>query len=155
MRGRYNPKDGQLYICGMSAWSTSQMIQVGGIYRVRYTEKPLNLPLKMEALNAGMMISFSDDLDQISAESIDNYTVNIWDLKRTRNYGSDRYNEKELEIKEVTLLDDDRSVLIHLPDIKPTWVMEIKYRLKDEDGQSFEGSIQNTIYKLDHKNPVL
>jgi glucose/arabinose dehydrogenase/cytochrome c5 len=49
MRGRFNPKDGQFYICGMSGWSTSQMIQVGGVYRARYTEKPLNLPIKMNA----------------------------------------------------------------------------------------------------------
>jgi hypothetical protein len=155
MRGRYNPKDGQLYLCGMSGWSTSQMIQVGGIYRARYTEKPLNLPIKMEALSSGMMISFSDDLDQVSAESIDSYTVNTWDIKRTHRYGSDRYNEKELEIKKVTLLDDDKSVLIELPDIKPTWIMEIKYKLKDSDDKVFEGAIQNTIYKLDNKNPVL
>jgi hypothetical protein len=46
-------------------------------------------------------------------------------------------------------------VFIKLPDIQPTWIMEIKYRLKDDDKISFEGAIQNTIYKLDNKNPVL
>jgi len=155
MRGRFSPKDGQFYICGMSAWSTSQMIQVGGIYRARYTEKPLNLPVKMEALSSGMMLTFSDELDETTAERIENYTISTWDLKRTRNYGSDRYNVKELSINKVTILDDNKSVLIQLPDIKPTWIMEIKYKLKDSDGKAFEGAVQNTIYKLDNKQPEI
>ena len=155
MRGRFNPNDGQFYLCGMSAWSTSQMIQVGGIYRARYTEEPLNLPVKMEALSSGMLIEFSDDLNKEMAEKIDNYAVTTWDLKRTHHYGSERYNIKELVINHVTLLDDDRSVLLQLPDIKPTWIMEIKYRLKDEHDKIFEGAIQNTIYRLDNKNPEL
>jgi hypothetical protein len=152
MRGRFSPKDGQFYLCGMSAWSTTQMIQVGGIYRTRYTGEPLNLPVKMEALSSGMLLTFSDDLDEETATNIENYTINTWDLKRTKQYGSDRYNEKELEISKVVLQDDDKSVLIQLPDIKPTWVMEIQYSLKDSDGKAFRGAIQNTIYELDKIN---
>ncbi len=148
MRGRFSPKDGQFYLCGMSGWSTSQMIQVGGIYRTRYTGKPLNLPLKLEALQSGILLTFSDDLDEEEATNIDNYTISTWDLKRTSDYGSDRYNEKELEISVVTLLDDEKTVHIQLPDIEPTWVMEIKYKLQDSEGTTFEGAVQNTIYKL-------
>jgi hypothetical protein len=153
MRGRFSPKDGQFYLCGMSAWSTTQMIQVGGIYRTRYTGQPLNLPVKMEALASGMILTFSDDLDRESATTPENYTISTWDLKRTREYGSDRYNEQELDIDKVTLLDDDKSVHIHLPDIESTWVMEIKYQLQDSDGKTFEGAVQNTIYKLGNREP--
>ncbi len=39
MRGRFNPGDGQLYACGMSAWGTDQLLRGGGLYRVRYTGK--------------------------------------------------------------------------------------------------------------------
>jgi hypothetical protein len=155
MRGRISPKDGQFYLCGMSGWSTSQMIQVGGIYRTRYTGKPLNLPVKMEALTSGMLLTFSDDLDEETATNIDNYIINTWDLKRTKEYGSDRYNEKELKIEAVTLLEDGKSILIQIPDIKPTWVMEIKYQLKDSEGTQIEGAVQNTIYKLANKDLVL
>ena len=155
MRGRFSPKDGQFYICGMSGWSTSQMIQVGGIYRARYTGKPLNLTVKMEALTSGMLLTFSDDLDEEAATNIDNYTINTWDLERTKEYGSDRYNMKELKIEVVRLMDDDKSVLIQLPDIKPTWVMEILYKLQDSEGNQFEGAVQNTIYKLVNRDVVL
>jgi glucose/arabinose dehydrogenase len=151
MRGRFSPKDGQFYLCGMSAWSTTQMIQVGGIYRTRYTGKPLNLPVKMEALQSGMVLRFSDDLDEETATDINSYTIHTWDLKRTHRYGSDRYNVTKLKISGVNLLEDNKSVLIQLPDIKPTWVMEILYKLQDTEGTAFEGAVQNTIYKLDNK----
>jgi hypothetical protein len=151
MRGRFSPKDGQFYLCGMSGWSTTQMIQVGGIYRTRYTGTPLNLPVKMEALQSGMVLRFSDDLDEETATDINNYTVNTWDLKRTHRYGSDRYNVKELKISNVNLLDDNKSIIIQLPDIKPTRIMEILYKLKDSEGTEFEGAVQNTIYKLGKK----
>jgi hypothetical protein len=155
MRGRFSPKDGQFYLCGMSGWSTSQMIQVGGIYRTRYTGEPLNLPVKMEALTSGMLLTFSDDLDEETATNINNYTINTWDLKRTKEYGSDRYNEKELKIEAVTLLEDEKSILIQIPDIKPTWVMEIIYKLQDSDGNQFKGVVQNTIYKLANRDVFL
>ena len=52
MRGRFNPKDGQLYALGMSAWATNQMIQVGGFYRIRYTDKPIyTCPLSLKRIN--------------------------------------------------------------------------------------------------------
>ncbi len=149
MRGRFNPKDGQLYACGMSAWATNQMIQVGGLYRVRYTGRSLHLPVEMKALTAGMQLTFSTALDKAVAENKSRYTISTWDLKRTRNYGSKRYNIRELTIDQVTLANDGKTILIHLPDIQPTWVMEINYALKGEDGKTFEGVVQNTIYELE------
>ena len=149
MRGRFNPKDGQLYACGMSAWATNQMIQVGGLYRVRYTGRSLHLPVEMKALTAGMQLTFSTALDKAVAEDKSRYTITTWELKRTRNYGSKRYDTQELTIDQVTLADDGKTILIHLPDIQPTWVMEINYALKGEDGKIFEGVVQNTIYELE------
>ena len=155
MRGRFNPKDGQLYICGMSAWATSQMMQLGGMYRIRYTGKPLNLPVKMQAIEDGVLLTFASDLDKNTAESSTSFTVNTWDLKRSRQYGSKRYNVKQLTIENAALLDDRKSVLIKLPEIKPTWVMEIHYRLKSGKGAVFEGAVQNTIHKLADKKLAL
>lgn len=149
MRGRFNPKDGQLYSCGMAAWATSRMIQVGGLYRVRYTGKDLHLPVKMKALDAGMELEFSAKLDEASASDPSNYEINTWDIKRTRAYGSKRYNEKSLKISEVKVSPDGKKVMIYLPEIKPSWIMEIKYGLKAADGSDFEGAIQNSVYDLE------
>ncbi len=43
MRGRFHPIDRQLYACGMFAWAGSAT-QPGGLYRIRYTGRPMYLP---------------------------------------------------------------------------------------------------------------
>ncbi|MEM7626276.1 MAG: DUF6797 domain-containing protein [Planctomycetota bacterium] len=146
MRARFNPTDGQMYVCGMAAWATNQMIQVGGLYRVRYTGKPLHLPTKLEALSTGMRLTFSEALDPTIATDPTNFQINTWDLKRTSDYGSDRYNEQSLNISQIDLSEDGTLLLLHLPDLQPTWVMEILYELKGADGKAFQGAIQNTVY---------
>lgn len=146
IRGRFQPDDGQLYLCGMTAWATSQVLQAGGLYRIRYTGKALNIPVTLHARKREVEMSFANELDKSSAENIENYTIKTWDLKRTRRYGSDRYNAKELNISSIKL--DGKTLRIQIPEIAPTWVMEISYSLKDASGKSFEGVVQNTIYEL-------
>ncbi len=149
MRARFNPLDGQFYGCGMSAWATNQMIQVGGFYRVRYTGNPLNMVLDMTAQKSGLKLVFSDPLDSDSATNLKNYQVSSWGLKRTRKYGSDRYNEKILTIDNLTLSRDLKYVFIHLPDIEPVWIIEVLYDLESQQGVQFQGAIQGTIYDLE------
>ncbi|MCB0631372.1 MAG: DUF6797 domain-containing protein [Saprospiraceae bacterium] len=149
MRGRFHPADGQFYGCGMSAWATNQMIQVGGLYRVRYTGLPLHLPVTLAATQTGIELTFSDPLDKASAENPANFEITTWDLKRSHNYGSKRYNVQQLKISKAKLDEDGKLLRIALPDIQPTWVMEIKYHLEATDGKPVEGIIQNTIYTLE------
>ena len=56
MRGRFNPGDGQLYACGMSAWGTNQMLRGGGLYRIRYTGKPLTTPIHLKTTTSRIVI---------------------------------------------------------------------------------------------------
>ena len=147
MRGRFNPGDEQLYLCGLSAWGSTQP-QLGGLYRIRKVDQPMLIPIGIKATQKGIELSFSDELDQTSANQIGNYTVKTWDLLRSRNYGSKHYNEQTLEISKAELGKDNKTVLLSIPEIKATWVMEIQYQIKDGNGRSIEGSIQNTIHQL-------
>ncbi len=152
MRGRFNTADGQLYACGMSAWGTQRMDQAGGLYRIRYTGKPVLVPIDLNATKIGMRVRFSEELDRVSSEDISNFEVKTWELKRTRNYGSDHYNEKQLEISSVKLQEDKKTIMIVIPDIEPVWQMEIAFALKDGNGVLTKGIIQNTIHNLDDSN---
>ncbi len=146
VRGRFHPDDGQMYACAMTAWATSQVLQAGGLYRIRYTGKKFNFPVNLRALNDGIELEFTNELNSNSASQIGNYTVNTWQLKRTHRYGSKRYDEKELVISKIEY--KNKKVHLFIDEIEPTWIMEIKYTLKDKTGETFEGAIQNTIYKL-------
>jgi len=154
MRGRFNPGDGHLYACGMSAWGSIQVGRDGGLYRVRYTGEPVYVPVELNAFKDGIRLKFSAPLDRSSVRAA-NFGVQTWELKRSAAYGSDRYNEAPMKTEVVTLAEDDQTVFIALPDIAPVWQMEITYDLKGENGSVVNGKIQNTIHNLTDRSGSL
>ncbi len=152
MRGRFHPTDGQLYVCGMFAWAGSAT-QPGGFYRIRRTDKPVHVPIELHAREGGMELVFSAPLDRATAADASRYRVKVWSLKRTANYGSDHINERPLEVHAVRVSDDGRSVFVELPDLQPTWCMEIRCRLKSADGEAVNTVIHNTVHHLGDFSP--
>ncbi len=148
MRGRFHPSDGQLYVCGLSAWSTTQMLKPGGLYRVRYTGHSLRVPLGIEAVQSGLILTFSDKLDPEVSDNTSNYQITTWDLKRTRKYGSEHYNTQTLEVAKAELEENGTRVRLTIPAIEPTWAMDVKFNLSNANGEKIEGFIQNTIHNL-------
>ena len=147
MRGRFHPVNGQLYCCGMFAWAGSQH-QPGGLYRIRYTGKPVHLPIELNASQSGIRIGFSGEVDVESACKPENYAVKIWGLKRTANYGSKHYDERRLSIEQVDVSKDRKSVLLRIPKLETTWCMEIKYDIRGSNGERVSNTIHNTIHNL-------
>ena len=147
MRGRFRPHDGQLFTCGMFAWAGSQH-QPGGLYRIRYTGKPVQLPVGLKATTRGMEITFSGALDPASVTSADKFAVKTWSLKRTAGYGSKHYNERPAKVTGVKLSADGRTIFLDIEDMQPTWCMEIAYSLRAADGKAVNGRIHNTVHKL-------
>ena len=43
---------------------------------------------------------------------------------------------------------DGRTIEVSVPDLKPTWCMEIKYSLKTATGKSINNTIRATIHNL-------
>ncbi len=145
-RGRFNPADGQLYLCGMFAWG-GNATQPGGLYRLRATGKPMHLPLELHARKARLELTFTEPLDAASLDPR-NVQITTWSLKRTANYGSQHFDEQPLAVKGLTLSRDGRTLEIDVPDVSPTWCMEIKFALRSRTGQPFQGTIHNTIHRL-------
>ena len=102
----------------------------GGFYRIRTTGKPMFLPTGLHATKKGIQITFTEPIDRASASDASHYSVKSWSLRRTANYGSKHYDEMPQAVSSATLSDDARTVFLTLPEIHPTWCMEIQYRLK-------------------------
>ena len=147
MRGRFNPADGQLYACGLSAWGSAQP-ELGGFYRIRYNGEKTIVPLALHVLANGIRIKFSHELNKKNVEDIASYQVQTWDLKRSRKYGSDHYNTKSLIVKNATLSKDGKEIFLTIMDVKPTNVMEVKFQFLDDTGKPVKGLIQNTINQI-------
>ena len=148
IRGRFSPYDGQLYVGGMFSWAGSRQEQEGGLFRVRYKGSRVDLPIGLRAVKGGMEVAFTDSLEAEAATDVKRYQVKVWDLKRTSSYGSEHFNERKLPVKSVLISNDRRTIQIRIPDLQPTWGMEIACRLKTSDGKEFRRVIHNTVHQL-------
>ena len=119
---------------------------------IRYTGKSLTVPVKLNAQRSGMKLTFANNLDPESALDVSNYEVKTWDLLRSSDYGSDRYNVKTLAISEIKLSSDGKGVKLIIDKIAPVDVMTIKYDISDKTGTPLEGTVQNTIHILGKDN---
>jgi putative heme-binding domain-containing protein len=152
MRGRFHPDDQQLYLCGMFAWAGSAT-EPGGLYRLRATGRPMYLPVKLQARAAQSTVSlaFTEALDadwlETGASEAGRVEVKTWSLKRTANYGSRHFDEKTLSIRGMSLSADGRVLTLEVPDLVPTWGMEIKYSLRSRSGEPIQGVIHNTVHQ--------
>lgn len=155
MRGRLNPKDGQIYLCGLRGWQTDGP-RDGGFYRVRYTGQAVHLPLEMHVVKGGVQITFTSALSAGDATNADNYDVEQWNYKWTANYGSPEFSPSNPESKQhdkaavqsVKLSPDKKMVFLEISDIKPVDQMRIKFKVAAADGTPVAHEIYSTIHRI-------
>ncbi|NOX53709.1 MAG: c-type cytochrome, partial [Planctomycetes bacterium] len=155
MRGKFNRRDGQLYVCGLFGWS-SDKTQPGGFYRVRYTGQPVDMPVGFHVAQNGIRLTFTRPLDRRSAEDVHNYSLKQWNYRWTANYGSEHYkvsNPKEtgfdrLEVRSATLEPDGRTVFLEISDLQPVMQLQISYTLRAADGAAIQQDLYSTINVL-------
>lgn len=155
MRARFNPRDGQLWVCGLQGWQTSGG-RVGALQRVRYTGKPVHLPSGLHVASNGVNITFTSGMDEASASDEQNYAVEQWNYEWTEKYGSPEFSvanpgkqgHDSVAVKFVKLSSDRKTVFLEIPEIKPVMQMRIRFRLKAADGAPVEHEIYNTINRV-------
>ena len=154
IRGRFNPADGHLYVCGLFAWAGDRT-QAGGFYRVRRTAEPLRIPVGYETARDGIVLRFSTELDAEAAADPGNYSMRIWQYLRQASYGSKDYRvlgegvgEDVLAIPSATLGADGRSVFVEIPDILPVQQYHLEMNLRSADGARVREFVHGTIHEL-------
>ncbi|HUR46556.1 MAG TPA: DUF6797 domain-containing protein, partial [Candidatus Saccharimonadales bacterium] len=155
MRGRVNPKDGQVYVCGLKGWQSSAA-RDGGFYRVRFTGEPVRMPVEYQSSKLGVQLKFTCALDQKSATDPANYNVERWNYHWTGSYGSPEFSVTEpeqkrhdkLEVQSVSLLPDGKTVVLKIADMRPADQIKIKYSVADVGGTQISQEVYATAYKL-------
>jgi hypothetical protein len=145
MRARINPRDGQLYTSGLKGWQTNAKGN-GGLDRVRYTGKPVHLPKSIKVKKDRIEIGFYEALDPTAANSLSQFKFGAWNIKWSFNYGSPEIPVDGLELKKVELLDDGKTVALHIPNLKPVHMAQIDYDIKSAKGEVMKGRIDHTIH---------
>jgi type 1 glutamine amidotransferase/mono/diheme cytochrome c family protein len=153
-RGRFSPRDGQLYVTGLNGWVTSAA-RDGCFQRVRYTGGQVGLPNDVRTLKNGVMLRFAAPLDRKSAENPDNFHVEQWNYRYSGSYGSDDYRPSNraqvgrdaVDVLSATLLDDS-TLFLEMPRVQPVDQMAIHYNINAADGSPLRNSFYHTIHRV-------
>jgi azurin len=152
-RGRFNPKDGQLYVTGMGGWGT-YTIADGCFHRVRYTGKPNALfPIDFHVHENGIRVSFTDRIDPSIAGDAKNHFAQAWNYRYSSGYGSPEFSPRHpgtpghdhWPIAIAHVLPDGKSIFLELPDLQP--VNQLHLRLRVDGGAPHDLFV--TVHKLD------
>ncbi len=153
-RGRFHPRDGKLYVCGLFGWSSDKTL-AGGFYRIRYTGKPVAVPEGLSATVRGVLLRFPMPLDREAAATVSNFRVSRWNYRRTANYGSDDYRvsdgkpgRDQVAVSSVSISRDQRSLFLHIDDMTPCMQMRVRYHLRAADGAPIVSVISHTVHVL-------
>lgn len=125
-RGRFSPKDGQLYVSGMSGWGTYTVAD-GSLQRVRYTGGPSQFPTGFETHDNGVLLRFSEPLDRAFASDAAHHFVQCWNYRYASAYGSPEFSVRHpgtpghdvLDVTGAHVLADGKSLFLEIPQLQP------------------------------------
>jgi hypothetical protein len=155
MRGRFNPKDGQLYVSGLRGWQTAA-VRDGCFQRARYTGQPFYVPIAYSVATNGIRLVFSQPLERKAAENPESFSIEQWNYRWTSTYGSPEYSVKTPEksgrdvvtVKTAKLAEDSRTLFLEIPELGPAMEMRIQYNLNAADGKHLRNEFYATINAL-------
>ncbi|MBI4662870.1 MAG: hypothetical protein HY735_29010 [Verrucomicrobia bacterium] len=155
IRGRFNPHDGHLYVCGLRVWQ-SNGARFGAFHRVRRTERPLRLPVGMQVRRHGIELTFSCELDPAASGDPQDYGIQQWNYRWIERYGSPHYSVKDpdrqghddVTVQAVRLSSDRKSVFLETPPLQPVMQMHIVWNIRAADGTPLRQEIFNTIHRV-------
>jgi hypothetical protein len=147
----FNPADGQLYVVGLDGWQTAAQ-RDGCLSRVRFTGVPARMPAAFEVRKNGILIRYTQPLDLAAAVKRENYRVNQWNYRWSNAYGSYHYSLSEpervghdaLAVDRVQVLDDGRSVFLHIRGLQPVDQIHVHTELFTKDGHALDHDIYGT-----------
>ncbi len=151
-RGNFNPKDGQLYVVGMTGWGAYAAAD-GCFERVRYTGGPVQLPSAFHVCENGVLVSFTRPVDRSITEQPRNQFVQAWNYRYSSAYGSPEFSTRHpgapghdvLTVSSVHVLPDGHTIFIELPDLQP--VNQLYLRMRVDSGRPRDLFV--TVHRLD------
>ncbi len=168
MRGRFNPRDGQLYVSGLRGWQTNAA-RLSAFQRIRHTGTPVRMPAQLSVHPEGIVIEFTCALDKKLACDVQSYALEQWNYVWGPMYGSPEVSVRnpdpeflktalgseqhqykqhdKLEILGVRLL-DEKTVLLEVADLRPAMQTHLKVDLESADGAEMFFEIHHTIHQL-------
>ncbi len=155
MRGRFHPRDGQLYVTGMNGWVTNAIAD-GCFQRVRYTGESVDLPIELHAHENGLRVSFTEPLSGGVAENPASYRIEAWSYRYGAHYGSEEYSiahpdavgHDAWEVRSARVLGGGRGVFLEVPAMRPAMQMHLAASLDAQGGGDASFDYYGTVHRL-------
>jgi putative heme-binding domain-containing protein len=150
-RGRFNPRDGQLYVSGMTGWGTYTPLD-GCFQRVRYTGEPVQLPIEFHAHENGVLVRFSRPLDREVAQLPRHQFAQAWNYRYGAAYGSAELSSSHpgqpghdaLAIRSAHVLADGQTLFLEIPELQP--VNQLHLHLRPDNREPID--LFATVHRL-------
>lgn len=151
-RGRFSPRDGQLYVSGMNGWG-SYATQDGCFQRVRYTGDSVQLPVGFHVHENGVAVTFAEPIDRKVAEMSESHFAQCWNYRYSAAYGSAEYSPSHpgapghdpLTVASAHVSPDGRTLFLELPDLQPVSQLHLRLHVDEDEGHDLFA----TVHRLD------
>jgi putative heme-binding domain-containing protein len=125
-RGRFNPRDGQLYVAGMAGWGTYTPADAS-FQRVRYAGGPVQLPVEFHAHENGVALRFTQPLAPDVGGQAKRHFAQAWNYRYSAGYGSPELSSRHpghpghdvLPIRSAHVLGDGHTLFLEIPELQP------------------------------------
>jgi putative heme-binding domain-containing protein len=150
-RGRFNPRDGQLYVSGMAGWG-SYTPDDGSFQRVRFTGDRVQLPRSFHVHENGVQVSFTEPVDPANLTDLGRHFAQAWNYRYGPGYGSPEFAVGHPGVVGHQVLDiaglhpiDERTLFVELPELQPVNQLHLVLQL----GAGRPQELFITAHKLD------
>ncbi len=154
-RGRFHPRDGQLYVAGTQGWG-DYAVKDGSLQRVRYTGKAVRYPVGFKVHSNGIRVDFPQELEKKAMKNVKRAFAQMWNYQYSDGYGSPEYSVREpdklghdrLTISSMHVLEDGRSLFVEIPGIQTAMQMHLRLHVRFADGVDFKTELFPSIIRF-------
>ena len=133
--------DGKLYIGGVGNpgnWGHAGKL-MHGLERMTYTGNPVFEMLEVRIQPSGFEIAFTEPLAADAGASVEQYEIWQWKYIPTADYGGPKVNERRLQIDNVQISDDRKTVKLDIEGLEADHMVYFRLdldQIKSEAGRS-------------------
>jgi len=132
-------------LIGLDGWGDHSG-KDGCFHRVRYTGGSVYKRSGFEVRSNGIRINFATKLDSKSWGYVSRYFARCWNYEYAKRYGSPEFLAKHrrelghdpVAVRSVTLLEENDSIFIEMPDMGPVMQLHLRMHLVAADGHAFK-----------------
>jgi hypothetical protein len=103
------------------------------------------VPTKLHAEAGKLVLTFPGPLDAASATDSGNFLVKTWTIRRSADYGSPHFDERDREVTAATLSADGTTVTLAIEGFKSTRCYSLTWDIDAENGSDVKGTINATV----------